>query len=352
MAVTARDVAREAGVSPATVSLVFRNKPGVGAATRQSVMEVAQRLGYVYTSTPNPQSKTSTLQLVIYKGAGHVVGDTPFFEAVARGISTEAYNQGYHHVVTTYFYESQDASEQIKALASTKCAGIILLATEIRATDIAQFERLGVPIVLLDSWFPSKSLDSVIIDNQRAAWKATQHLVKNGHRRIGYLQANSGIRNFLERHDGYAQAMRGLVDRTFDPTSLVIRVGTTEQEAYEDMVRWIAARGNPNVERDRELMPTAFVADNDFVAAGCMRALIQSGWDVPGDISIVGFDDLPICEQLEPALTTMSVPKERMGAIAARRLAEKIREGFPETIRVAVVPKMVSRESVRTLPQA
>lgn len=351
MGVTARDVAREAGVSPATVSLVFRNKPGVGAETRSHVLDVAQRLGYVYTSAPNPQSKTSTLQFVIYKGAGHVVGDTPFFEAVARGISDEAYRKGYHHVVTTYFYGSQDAAEQVKALASTKCAGIILLATEMRATDIAQFERLGVPVILLDSWFPSKNLDSVIIDNQRAVWKATQYLVKRGHRRIGYLQANSQIRNFLERHDGYVQAMRSLVDRAFDPSSYAIRVGTTESGAYDDMRRWLAARANPTVERERELMPTAFVADNDFVAAGCARALTESGWDVPGDVSIVGFDDLPICEQVEPRLTTMRVPKERMGAIAAQRLADAIEEGFEETVRVAVVPKLVERDSVTTRDQ-
>jgi len=349
MGVTAREVARRAGVSPATVSLVFRNKPGVGHDTREHVMRVAQELGYVYTSAPNPHNKTSTLQFVIYKGGGRVVGDTPFFEGLARGITEEAYQRGYHHVVTTYFYADQSSTEQIKALRSTKCAGMVLLSTEMRAGDIAQFERLKVPVVLLDSWFPTKPLDSIIIDNQRAVWKATQHLVNLGHRSIGYLQANSKIRNFLERYDGYVQAMRGLVDRTFDPTKSTVKVGTDDATACEDMLTWLAARGGPEDERARALMPTAFVADNDWVAAGCVRALAQAGWRVPEDISVIGFDDLPVCMQVTPRLSTMAVPKERMGAIATRRLADLIEHGYTETIRIAVLPQIVRRDSVRAL---
>lgn len=346
MTVTARDVAKKANVSPATVSLVFRNKPGVGVETRERVMAVAQELGYAYSSAPNPSHKTGTLQFVIYKGNGNVVGDTPFFEGLARGITDEAYRLGYHHMVTTYFYANQDAKEQIKALQTTKSAGIILLATEMRAGDVTQFEHLGMPIVLLDSWFPTKTLDAVIIDNQRAVWNATQYLVNRGHRRIGYLQADSGIRNFLERHDGYAQAMRALVDRTFDPRSLAIRVGTTDKSAHDDMCNWLAARADI---RDRDTMPTAFVADNDWVAAGCMQALQEAGWRVPEDVSIIGIDNLPICTQVTPHLTTMAVPKERMGATATRRLVDLIREGYDDSLRIATLPKIVQRDSVASI---
>lgn len=308
-------------------------------------MRIAQDLGYVYTSTPNPNNRTSTLQFIIYKGTERVVGDTPFYEGLARGIKDEAYRLGYHHVITSYYYANQDDAEQIKALRTVKGAGIVLLTTEMRAHDVAKFERFGVPIVLLDSWFPSKSLNSVVIDNQRATWKATEYLVNRGHRRIGYLEADTSIRNFLERRDGYAQAMRALLDRTFDPRSLSIRVGTAEITAREGMTTWLGAHSD----RNGGSMPTAFVADNDWVAAGCIEALLAAGLRVPEDISVIGFDDLPICLQIEPHLTTMAVPKERMGAVATRRLVELIEEGCSEILRIAALPEIVQRDSVRSL---
>lgn len=96
-------------------------------------------------------------------------------------------------------------------------------------------------------------------------------------------------------------------------------------------------------------MPTAFVADNDWVAAGCIEALLAAGLRVPEDISVIGFDDLPICLQIEPHLTTMAVPKERMGAVATRRLVELIEEGCSEILRIAALPEIVQRDSVRSL---
>ncbi|MBS5865970.1 MAG: LacI family DNA-binding transcriptional regulator [Coriobacteriaceae bacterium] len=345
MVVTARDVARKAKVSAATVSLVFRNKPGVSSKTRQNVMQAAQELGYVYSSAPNPNNKTSTLQFIIYKGGQRVIGDTPFFEGLANGIVKEAYELGYHHMVTSYFYANQDSAEQLHALKNTRSAGIILLATEMRAGDIGQFERLGVPIVLLDSWFPTKSLDAIVIDNQLASWKATEYLVNRGHRKIGYLEGNSGIRNFLERRGGYTQAIQTLVDRSLNPKALAVRIGTDEKTACDDMTTWLAARGD----RGRDFLPTAFVADNDWVAAGAMKALQAAGWRVPEDVSLIGFDNLPICLRTNPKLTTMAVPKERMGTIATKRLVELIENDYHEVIRIAIQPEIVQRDSVITI---
>ena len=148
--VTSRDVAREAGVSPATVSLVLRNKPGVGAQTRERVLRVAKEMGLERVSG-GAHRKTSTLLFIIYKRHGKVVRETPFFEALIKGASDATYRNGYHRLSISYFYEHEHASEQLKALRSIKCAGILLLATEMRAREVSQFERLGVPIVLLDS---------------------------------------------------------------------------------------------------------------------------------------------------------------------------------------------------------
>lgn len=341
MAVTARQVAKEAGVSPATVSLVFRNKPGVGQETRDHVREVAQRLGYEYHGPISPvEGRGATLQLVAYKSHGKVVGETAFFEQLMAGVSDEAYVQGFPRLEISYYYAKQDPKEQLKALRSTKCAGIILLATEMRSTDVSAIERLGVPVVLLDGWFLTKNLDAVVIDNQRGALNATNYLVRHGHRDIGYLHSSVDIRNFLERQDGWIQAVRTFIDHDYDFRSATVRVGTTVVDAREDMAAYLASGGH---------VPTAFFADNDIIAAGCIRALQDAGYRVPEDVSVIGLDDMPFAQIMDPALTTMAVPKQRMGALAVQRLVSLIHEGRREIVRTAVLPEIVERASVKQL---
>jgi LacI family transcriptional regulator len=338
MRVTARDVAKEAGVSPATVSLVFRNKPGVGRETRKRVMECAQRIGFEYDSSERTRS-ASTLLLIVYKRHGQVVRDTPFFETLIKGVSDATYKHGYQRLSVSYFYENESASEQLKALRSVKCAGIILLATEALAKDVSQFERLGVPVVLLDSWFPTKRLDSVIIDNTRAAWEAARYLSARGHRSIGYLHSGVSVRNFLERREGFYSAIRSA--KVEHPEPQVVRVGCSAEEAYDDMSAFLA---------DDPELPTAYFADSDLIAVGCMRAMQEHGVRIPDDVSIIGFDDTIQCKMVKPNLSTMSVSKETMGELAVRRLTERIRsEAVDAAVRVSVLPTIVERGSVRSI---
>ncbi len=340
MRVTARDVAKAAGVSPATASLVFRGKPGVGQDTRERVLAVANELGFEYEGQATSQ-RTSTILLVIYKRSGQVVGDTPFFEELIKGVSDATYQSGYHRLSISYFYAQQSASEQLKSLRSVKCAGIILLATEMLSIDVSQFERLGVPIVILDNWFPSKPMDCVVIDNQHGAWEASRYLISKGHTNVGYLHSKVEIRNFLERRSGWRTAVQGVIEDEGNPERFVARVGSTTESAYRDMTAYLD--GNP-------CLPTAYFADNDVIAEGCIRAMKEHGIRVPEDISVVGFDDAPMTEMVDPPLTTMSVPKAAMGALAVRRLIARIREEtHGEAVRVSVLPQVVERESVRPL---
>lgn len=335
--VTARDVAKAAGVSPATVSLVFRDRPGVGAETRDRVRKVAEELGFEYDAPSTPR-KTSTILLIIYKQHGRVVADTPFFESLIKGVSDMTYKLGYHRLSVSYFYSQENRAEQMSSLRSIKCAGIVLLATEMRATDVTQFEHLGVPIVLLDNWFPTKNLDSVVIDNSRGAWTAVRYLRNMGHTEIGYLHSNTEIRNFLERRDCYIQAMRYFHTTDIDPLHTIVEVGSTMESAYEDMGRYLD--GNP-------YLPTAYFADNDLIAMSCIRALKDHGLRVPEDISVIGFDDVSTAAIADPPLTTMAVPKTNMGAIAVRRLVEHVKgETAGEVVRISVLPEIVQRQSV------
>jgi DNA-binding LacI/PurR family transcriptional regulator len=308
-----------------------------GAETRGRVRKVAEELGFEY-DVPSTPRKTSTILLVIYKQHGRVVSDTPFFESLIKGVSDMTYKLGYHRLSVSYFYSQENKAEQMDSLRSIKCAGIVLLATEMRATDVAQFEHLGVPIVLLDNWFPTKNLDSVVIDNSRGAWTAVRYLRNMGHTDIGYLHSRTEIRNFLERKDGYIQAMRYFNTSDIDPRHTIIEVGSTMESAYEDMNRYLD--GNP-------YLPTAYFADNDLIAMSCIRALKDHGIRVPEDISVIGFDDVSTAAIADPPLTTMAVPKTNMGGLAVRRLVEHVKgETGGEVVRISVLPEIVQRESV------
>ncbi|QUC04982.1 LacI family DNA-binding transcriptional regulator [Atopobium sp. oral taxon 416] len=316
---------------------MFRDRPGVGAETRDRVRKVAEELGFEYDAPSQPR-KTSTILLIIYKQHGRVVADTPFFESLIKGVSDMTYKLGYHRLSVSYFYSQENKAEQLSSLRSIKCAGIVLLATEMRATDVTQFEHLGVPIVLLDNWFPTKNLDSVVIDNSRGAWTAVRYLRNMGHTDIGYLHSNTEIRNFLERRDGYIQAMRHFHTSDIDPLHTIVEVGSTMESAYKDMSRYLD--GNP-------YLPTAYFADNDLIAMSCIRALKDHGIRVPEDISVIGFDDVSTAAIADPPLTTMAVPKTNMGAIAVRRLVEHVKgETDGEVVRISVLPEIVQRASV------
>lgn len=339
MAVTAKDVAKYVGVSPATVSMVFHGKEGVSLAVREKVLNAAQELGYNMKAF-HVREYNKSIQIIIFKRHGKVVGDTPFFEQLMRGVIESAQELGYNLTIT-YFYNNESAAEQLKSIASAKSAGIILLATEMRATDISMFENLNLPMVFLDNWFPNKKYDAVIIDNQRGAWLATHHLISCGHTRIGYLKSNVEIRNFGERMDGYLSAIRSLKGSTNDSEQRIIKVGTSIETAYADMLEYLV---------NDPVLPTAFFADNDIIAVGCTKAFLKAGYLVPDEISVIGFDDMPVCQIFEPTLTTMAVPKSIMGALTVERLDKIIKnETGGEVIRISVLPEITVRNSVRNL---
>lgn len=339
MGVTAKDVAQRLGVSPAAVSLALRGRPGVSEETRGRILETARQMGYPLEGRAYPD-KAGIIQMVIYKRHGKVFSDTPFFEQLTEGVAEQAGVLGYHLSVS-YFYGSQNHQEQLRSIRSLNSAGIILLATEMRSVDMQLFFGLDVPIVVLDNFITSESYDLVGIDNRYGAWNAVRYLISCGHTRLGYLHSSVDIRNFSRRYDGYLMGCRCLPEAAAkDSSRRVVRVGTTPEAAASDMRAYLAT--DP-------VLPTAFFADNDSIAAGCCRALQEGGLRIPQDVSVIGFDDSSLCQMTDPPLTTMGVHKERMGALAVNRLHERLRQDMPETVRILVQPSIIVRGSVLDL---
>ena len=335
MAVTARELAKILGISPSTISMVCNGKPGISEQTRRRILQAAEEYGF--DIVPKKTGIPRYLQFVIYKKHGSVVADTPFFSRVIEGIEGEAFRHGYLLQVS-YFYENKSKQEQLAAIAGTASAGIVILGTEMEAADLVQFEEMKLPMVLLDSYFEEKALDTIAINNAQGAYLATRELIDAGHRKIGYLRSKVKINNFTERADGFFRALRRSNLPAEQP--FIYRVDSTMEGAYEDF---------KEILRRRSALPTAFFADNDIIAAACIRALKENGYSVPESISVIGFDDTPLCDIIEPALTTMRVPKERLGALAVKRLVDRIEGRTEEQIKIEVATTLVRRASVARL---
>lgn len=335
MRITAKQLAEKAGVSQATVSLVLRGKPGVSDAVRAQILQLAREMG-MQVQERIPESNKN-IQLVIYKRHGKVMADTPFFEQLTKGVVDEAHALGYHLSIS-YFYGNHPAQEQLRSIQSQNSAGVILLATEMHTVDMDPFRALKLPLVILDNSFPALEYDAVAIDNTLGAWKAVQYLIECGHTRIGYLHSSVEIRNFRERQSGYLSACRTLPgEAATDSARRIIKVNPSTEGAAEDMAKYLDSE---------PLLPTAFFADNDRIAAGCCRTLLKYGYRIPENVSIIGFDDSTISEILAPPLTTMQVQKQRMGALAVERLNTLLRTMPPERVRIAIAPEVLVRDSV------
>lgn len=335
MSITAKELAKKLNISAATVSMVLNQKPGISEKTRNLVMEAAKENGYDFSKRGDGTEEKGSILYVIYKKHGTVVTDTPFFSRLTEGIEQSCKAKGYELQIT-YVHENKDIGTQVQELSDKNCQGILLLGTEMSVEYFEPFSRLKIPMVVLDTYFEELNCDSVLINNVQGAYLATNYLIEKGIEDIGYLRSSYSIGNFDERADGYYKALRHHNRPTGHP--FVHRLTPSMEGAYADMTEVLL---------EKTPVAHAYFADNDLIAAGAMRAFKEHGYRVPEDISIIGFDDTPICDFLEPPLTTMSVPKKRLGELAVLRLIQKIGGETTVTIKTEVSVKLHERKSVR-----
>ena len=190
MNISAKELAKLINVSPATVSMVFNNKPGISDATRELVLKTAAEYGYAPKKNEASGASSRIIQLVNYKKHGKVAADTPFFSQLTEGISTECTRQGCAlHI--SYFYETMDIDSQLDALRAVDCEGILLLATEMAPSDFRKFRDFSVPIVVVDCYYDELDYDCVLINNIQGAFNATNYLIQCGHKNVGYFHSMS-----------------------------------------------------------------------------------------------------------------------------------------------------------------
>ena len=336
MSISAKELAARLQLSAATVSMVFNNKPGISEETRYRVMTAARQYGYVFRNkAPEAPAENRPVQFIIFKNHGSVVGDTSFFTELMEGIVQSCADIGYLAKVS-YHYADADFDTQADRNGYRGSAGLILLGTEMEAEHLRAFLALGISTVVLDAYFEEITADYVVINNVQGAFLATDYLARCGHRTIGYLKSSVPISNFSERANGYYNALRRHGIDTSHP--YVIPLSPQTEQGYADMGKYL--EGRPP-------LAGAYFADNDIIAAAALRGFARFGYSCPGDVSVIGFDDMPFCELTTPPISTMRVPKRSLGRVAVKRLMEKLQLNEDVSVKISTAVRLIERGSVR-----
>lgn len=329
MKVNIKQISERTGFSPATISNALNHKKGVNRETSAMIFQIAREMGYL------EENRITKIKFVIFKRNGLIIDDTPFFQLMIDGVENECRNCGYELIISTLNRNVPDYEEQVWWLLQDKDSAVILLGTELMEDDLKPFYGVNCPFLLLDNWSDDMAFNGVLINNADSARCATEYLIRKGHRDIGYLRGNFRIKAFRSRAVGYQVALNkaGIdVNKGF-----TITLRTTMDGAYYAMKQYL---------EHKPKLPSAFFADNDMIALGAMKALVEFGLRVPEDVSLMGFDDLPFSSISAPGLTTLRVSKREMGQAAVRRIKEIIENRDDSKLKIQVCTEFVERSSV------
>jgi DNA-binding LacI/PurR family transcriptional regulator len=332
---TIRDVATHAGVSHQTVSRVINGSPNVATETRERVLATITELGYV----PSPMARglisnrTHSIGIV-----AEDISDQTFARWVA-GAERAARARGFYLMIGSVEPED-DERGYLRLMLERRVEGL-LLARPHAALDTGDIERLsnaGVPIVSIgSSRVPGIVVD---VDNRQGGYDATRHLLEQGHRAIATVVGPAEWPSSDARHEGYREALAE-AGVAYDP-ALVEQAGDWGLESGRAAAARLCAKGATF---------TALFAHSDLIALGAIRELRLAGQAVPRDVSVVGYDDLPVAPYMDPPLTTVHQPMEELGALAATLLLDQL-GGEARVAGDQLLPaELISRESVARLKE-
>ena len=307
---TIKDLAKLTNTSPDTVSLALNGKAGVSGTTRERIIKAAEENGYILPkrTAALPSSIIRLVAVSKPNTSGIHNFRTTFFAEIINYIQTRCselnYSMIYSMVPHSDFLQSILNLETIQP-----SCGIIVLGTYLESSEVPLLQQLPVPFVLLDRNCTIHNLNSVSINNFSGAYLAVEKLISCGHTRIGYISSSPNVYNLEERRSGFLSALR-THDLSLAPQDII----PTNSYSSDGVQRLKAALS------DRSDIPTAFFCENDYTALSLVSALIQLGYSVPGDVSVIGFDDVPECSLTTPPLSTVHVDRQALATAAVDRL--------------------------------
>ena len=333
MRVSIKDTAKAASVSHSTVSRALSDSPLVKAETKARIKRLAQEMGY----TPDAIARSLVTQQTHTVGVVVTTITDPFVAEVVQGIEDAAHENDYAVILSSSAAEPDREMAAVEMLRAKRVDSLIVTSSRVGALYLEHLERIGVPVVLVNNHNEQSGryTFSVSVDNQHGGYLATHHLIEGGHRCIAYVSGPADHSDDAGRMAGYRQAL----DEAHIPLDAALVVsGDGRLEGGERALHALIRLAEP---------PTAVFCYNDMTAIGLLSAARQAGLSVPGDLAVVGFDDIPFASHVTPPLTTVAQPQRDMGRQAmnmslALIAADDSTAPFSD---VTVKGKLVVRES-------
>jgi len=333
--VTIYDLAKKLNISIATVSRALKDDPVVSKKTKKKISELAQEMGYRsnHFARNLRNQRTNTIGVIVPRLNSY------FMSTVIAGIESIANNEGYNLIIS----QSSESFDKEKASAKTmfdnRVDGI-LVSLAYDTEDLSHFDpffKRHIPLIFFDRVVDDENCTNILIDNRKAAYEATTHLIKQGCKRIVHITATPKRNVYVDRLQGYKHA---LSDNDIAFKQEYVLISNLSQEAGVISAQEIL-KMNP--------LPDAVFVANDNCAVGCMLALKQAGIKIPDDIAFVGFNNDPVSKVIEPNLTTINYPGYEMGEVAARNLINHLngKATIRSTNTIILRSELIIRDSTR-----
>lgn len=328
---TIHDIARELKISASTVSRALNDNPRISLKTKEKIKAVADKLGYrPNTLASNLRNKKSnTIGIVVPLINRH------FFSSVISGVEDIAFKAGYNVVIS----QSNDLAAKeisiVQSMFSNRVDGLIISIAmqSINFDHLKLFKKKHIPLVFFDRAVPEIETDKIVVDDFAGAFKVTQHLIDQGYKRIAHLAGPQNLTTYLDRKNGYTEALRAN-EITFDES--LINVSTLTSEDGVPAIEKLMSLPNP---------PDAVFCGNDTTALSIMMYLRDKGIRIPEDVGIVGFSNEPFSKVVSPSISTIIQPGFAMGQKAAELIISKIENKDRNFQTITLPTELVVRES-------
>ncbi len=328
---TIKDVAREAGVSIATTSRVINNAPHTSETAIIAVKAAMEKLGY------RPNANARALVSKSSNAIGVLVSDVsaPFFGIMVKAIDTIASEQEKQLLVGSGYHDAEKERSAINLLINSRCESLVLHSKGMSDEELTKLAKEVPGMVLINRVVPDIAKRCIALDNRRGSYIATEYLIKNGHRHIGYIASSHNIDDAHDRLAGYFDALR---DHGIEARNEYVEYGEPDELGGEQAMVNLMAKNTAI---------TAVATYNDYMAAGCLVLLQENGIRIPEEMSVIGFDDGHMARFVYPRLTTIRYPIQLMANEAVKLSLQLVNnEDVDRSDSKLFMPTLVRRSSV------
>ena len=330
---TIRDVAKIANVSISTVSHVINKTRYVSPETRERVEDAIQQLNYKHNRLARSlrNRKTNTIGVLLPNSAN------PYFAEILAGIEAAGYANDYHIIMGNANDDPKRELTYLGVLLSRQVDGILLISTGSYEQSMQLLSENNIPVVMIDRSVDLESVDEIFTDNRGGGEMATAHLVNLGHRRIGCITGPSFLTPSASRVQGYRDALTKAGIAIDD--DLIVMGDFQHKGGYDAAMALL----------QHVQSPTAIFACNDMMAVGAVAAIQERGLRVPQDVSVIGYDDIPLASYTNPRLTTIAQPARELGHLAVERLLERFKDQKLDTRHDILPVQLIERHSCMSI---